>query len=96
MLELKSCCEHCARPLPNGSTEAMICSFECTFCSTCVEEILKNVCPNCGGAFEKRPTRPQALLGKYPPAQDSIHRPIDKEAHEQYLILYQHIAPHKR
>lgn len=61
MLELKPTCEHCSKPLPNESTEAMICSYECTFCQTCVETVLKNVCPNCGGGFEKRPTRLEKL-----------------------------------
>ena len=36
----------------------MICTFECTFCETCVEEVLRNVCPNCGGGFTPRPIRP--------------------------------------
>lgn len=57
MLELKPVCEKCNVSLPQDSTEAMICSYECTFCSTCVENELKNVCPNCGGGFEKRPLR---------------------------------------
>src|SRR5215471_21636566 len=51
MLELRPTCEHCNKPLPPHSTEAMICSFECTFCKSCVENILNNVCPNCGGGF---------------------------------------------
>ncbi|MCB0688732.1 MAG: DUF1272 domain-containing protein [Saprospiraceae bacterium] len=58
MLELRPVCEHCGKDLPNGSTEAMICSFECTFCQECVQQLLKYVCPNCGGGFEKRPIRP--------------------------------------
>ncbi|MBX7241795.1 MAG: DUF1272 domain-containing protein [Bacteroidia bacterium] len=45
----------------------MICSFECTFCKECVETVLKNECPNCGGGLEKRPVRPAHLLEKYPP-----------------------------
>jgi hypothetical protein len=66
MLEIRIICENCVKPLPNESTEAMICSFECTFCKTCVETILNNQCPNCGGEFEKRPIRPENLLEKYP------------------------------
>ncbi|MDG1710706.1 MAG: DUF1272 domain-containing protein [Flavobacteriaceae bacterium] len=54
---MKSKCENCSRPLPLGSIEAMICSYECTYCSDCVENVLKNICPNCGGSFEKRPSR---------------------------------------
>ncbi|WP_316928321.1 DUF1272 domain-containing protein [Galbibacter marinus] len=44
----------------------MICSYECTYCKDCVENILQNVCPNCGGGFEKRPTRPKKTIGKTP------------------------------
>ncbi|NBX79909.1 MAG: DUF1272 domain-containing protein, partial [Flavobacteriales bacterium] len=49
MLELRPCCENCGVDLPHDSVEAMICSFECTFCSKCVEEVLDFRCPNCGG-----------------------------------------------
>ena len=57
MLEMKTACEECARALPPDSTDAMICSYECTFCRTCVDTVLANRCPNCGGGFERRPTR---------------------------------------
>ncbi|MDX2362225.1 MAG: DUF1272 domain-containing protein [Crocinitomicaceae bacterium] len=67
MLQIKQQCEKCAKPLPNESEEAMICSFECTFCNGCVETDFKGICPNCGGGFEKRPIRPAEHLEKYPP-----------------------------
>lgn len=67
MLLLKYCCEHCSKPLPYNSNEAVICSFECTFCKDCATNILHNTCPNCGGNFEKRPVRPEKLVEKYPP-----------------------------
>ena len=51
MLELRPTCEHCNKALPPDSLEARICSYECTFCVTCVEQVLGNVCPNCGGGF---------------------------------------------
>lgn len=51
MLELRPTCEHCNRALPPASLEARICSYECTFCAACVEGVLGNVCPNCGGGF---------------------------------------------
>lgn len=66
MLDIKGFCEQCGSDLPPNSQEAMICSFECTFCATCVEK-LKNICPNCGGNFEKRPIRAKQLLERYPP-----------------------------
>lgn len=62
MLELRPNCEACGRDLPNGDPDARICSFECTFCRSCVEGTLANACPNCGGNFTPRPTRPAALL----------------------------------
>ena len=44
----------------------MICSFECTFCRSCVEGEFGGVCPNCGGGFETRPIRMAELLERYP------------------------------
>jgi len=58
MLELRPNCELCDKDLPPNSADARICTYECTFCSACVHDILQNVCPNCGGGFEKRPIRP--------------------------------------
>lgn len=59
MLELRPNCEACDKDLPPESTEACICTYECTFCSSCVDTLLKNVCPNCGGGFFPRPIRPK-------------------------------------
>ena len=58
MLELRPNCELCDRDLPPEAADARICSYECTFCSTCVDEVLHDVCPNCGGGFQVRPIRP--------------------------------------
>ncbi|MDX1460545.1 MAG: DUF1272 domain-containing protein [Xanthomonadales bacterium] len=69
MLVLKASCERCGKALPPASSEARICSFECTFCSTCVDGPLGSRCPNCGGNFEARPIRPTQLLERYPPGQ---------------------------
>ena len=57
-LKLRPNCECCDRDLPPASTLARICTFECTFCAGCVDNVLFNVCPNCGGGFEPRPIRP--------------------------------------
>ncbi len=83
MLEIRPTCENCNKPLPFDSKEAMICTFECTFCKTCVETMLKDVCPNCGGGFEKRPIRPKHLLDKYPVSTKVIHKPVDVEKHQE-------------
>ena len=66
MLELRPNCEACDTDLPPDSADALICSFECTFCRDCVETRLGGVCPNCGGNFVERPIRPPAMLNKYP------------------------------
>jgi hypothetical protein len=58
VLLLKPNCECCDRDLPPASTEARICSYECTFCAACAHDVLLNVCPNCGGGFAPRPIRP--------------------------------------
>jgi len=59
MLEIRPNCEYCDKDLPADAPDAMICTYECTFCAACVETALHNVCPNCGGGFEKRPIRPR-------------------------------------
>ena len=66
MLELRPCCECCGKDLPPDSKEAMVCSFECTFCKSCNKETLKSVCPNCGGNLVERPTRAAKWLEKNP------------------------------
>lgn len=55
-LELRPTCERCDRALPHQSTDAMICSYECTFCGPCAEA-MQGVCPSCGGGLERRPAR---------------------------------------
>jgi hypothetical protein len=62
VLELRPTCEHCNKALPPTSTEARICSYECTFCADCVDRVLADVCPNCGGGFAPRPIRPARKL----------------------------------
>jgi len=73
MLELRPNCEHCDKDLPPDSTEAIICSFECTFCRACVEGKLNNICPNCGGNFVARPIRLAEVLKKYPASSKRVY-----------------------
>jgi len=75
MLQLRPNCECCNKDLPPESTEARICSFECTFCATCADTVLKGVCPNCGGEFVPRPRRPVNKLAKNPPSSERFHNP---------------------
>jgi uncharacterized protein len=102
MLELRPSCEHCNKPLPPHSTEAMICSFECTFCAHCVSSVLENVCPNCGGGFTQRPVRPHNNLrngnhlAKYPAGVRVVHKPVDPETHARFAADIRAIPPEQR
>lgn len=102
MLELRPACENCRIPLPPESTEAMICTFECTFCRTCVQQVLENVCPNCGGGFCQRPNRPKAdlkngnNLEKYPASSKQVYKPVDPAAHREFAARIKDVAPHRR
>jgi hypothetical protein len=90
MLELRPSCEHCNKALPPDAPDARICSFECTFCASCVDDLLGGVCPNCGGGFAPRPVRPAQnwkgdnFLGAYPAGTTIKHRPVDLAAHQQF------------
>ena len=75
MLLLKPCCECCGKDLPPESTEALICSMECTWCSVCVNTILKGRCGNCGGELVQRPRRPTEILAKFPASTERVFKP---------------------
>nr|WP_250810921.1 DUF1272 domain-containing protein [Neorhizobium tomejilense] len=66
MLELRPNCECCDKDLPPESREAMICTFECTFCADCATDVLKGTCPNCAGELVRRPVRTAAALARHP------------------------------
>ena len=57
-LELRPNCELCDQDLPPQGYDARICSNECTWCADCADNVLMNVCPNCGGELVRRPIRP--------------------------------------
>ena len=76
MIKLKPNCECCDKDLPPESREAVICTFECTFCATCADTVFKGACPNCAGNFVPRPIRPAAMLRKYPA---STERPLREQ-----------------
>jgi hypothetical protein len=102
MLELRPSCEHCNKALPPQSTDAMICTFECTFCSDCVDNILKNVCPNCAGGFTSRPIRPATnwhnnnFLGNHPAGTRIVHKPVDINAHQGLITKVKSLSPEQR
>ncbi len=102
MLELRPAWENCNMPLPPDSRDARICSYECTFCARCVDTILMNVCPNCGGGFVPGPVRPARnwkgdnFLGHDPAGTRVRHRPVDGQAHAAFAAPIARIPPHER
>ena len=75
MLQLRPNCECCNVDLPPESTDARICSFECTFCRSCAEGVLGRRCPNCGGELVARPRRPVGKLAKFPRSTERVYKP---------------------
>jgi hypothetical protein len=75
MLQLRPGCECCDRDLPADAPDAVICSFECTFCRSCATTVLGGTCPNCGGELVARPRRPADKLAKFPPSTERVHKP---------------------
>ncbi len=102
MLELRPTCENCNNALPPAALEARICTYECTFCADCVDNVLHNVCPNCGGGFVPRPIRPVTnwkgdnYLGKDPASSTVRHTPVDATAHAQFAAAIRKLPPEKR
>ncbi|MCY1286810.1 hypothetical protein D9M68_205290 [compost metagenome] len=74
MLELRPGCECCDRDLPGDSLDALICSFECTFCTDCGAR-LGGHCPNCGGPLLPRPPRLGAALARHPASTARVFKP---------------------
>jgi len=95
-LAIRPNCENCGRDLPPESGEARICSFECTFCAACVEAVLGNVCPNCGGGLERRPIRPAAMLKTRPASTERVFKPVDRARHAELAARYGALPPERR
>ncbi|MGR8946501.1 MAG: DUF1272 domain-containing protein [Gammaproteobacteria bacterium] len=102
MLSLRPNCEYCDRDLGPQATDAMICSYECTFCQSCVESILHNVCPNCGGGFAQRPIRPTVArrpgvsLIDQPASTKRVHTKYSLEEINEFSERTAGIAPQER
>ncbi len=102
MLDLRPNCECCDRDLPPDSPDARICTYECTFCADCVAETLENVCPNCGGGFEKRPIRPKQSrrpgvgLNHHPASTKRIHAKYSRDDIASFAQGVKAIAPEDR
>lgn len=74
MLQLRPNCECCDRDLPPESGEALICTFECTFCADCAQARFGGACPNCGGELVRRPVRPPSKLENYPASTERVRK----------------------
>lgn len=102
MLQLRPNCELCDRDLPPESSEARICTYECTFCRDCVDSVLTNVCPNCGGGFTPRPIRPQNAhrpgtgLAYQPASNQRVHTPYSREQIREFAAALRDIPPQTR
>jgi uncharacterized protein len=102
MLQLRPNCEYCDKDLPPHATDARICTFECTFCAHCVESILHNVCPNCGGGFVPRPIRPVTerrpgvCLGKQPASTQRVHLKWDRAKLAVFVSSVRDVKPEER
>lgn len=102
MLLLKPNCECCDKDLPPESVEARMCSYECTFCAECVDGILQNVCPNCGGGFVPRPIRPKtehrtdASIAKDPASTKRVHTSYTRDELASFCNAIKDIPPESR
>ena len=81
MLEIRPNCECCGRDLA-PDVEAYICTFECTWCPSCVAKFEGRRCPNCSGNLERRPVRPAHRLERHPA---STRRVASAECAKRYL-----------
>jgi hypothetical protein len=103
MLELRPNCEYCNKDLPADSLEAMICTYECTYCRGCVEELLRNVCPTCGGGLTPRPIRPKTDfrglglgLVNHPASSKRHHLRFSKDDVAAHVERIAHLKPEER
>jgi hypothetical protein len=102
MLELRPNCELCDKDLPPAADDARICTYECTFCAACVDDVLHNVCPNCGGGFEPRPIRPAqawrpgAGLADDPPSDRRRHSRYSRAEIDEFVARVRGVAPAQR
>lgn len=102
MLQLRPNCEWCDKDLPANAPDACICSYECTFCADCASNVLRNVCPNCGGGFAPRPIRPATewrpgvCLGKQPASTESVHLKWPRNEVAEFVERVRNIEPENR
>ena len=102
MLQLRPNCECCDKDLPPEATDAFICSYECTYCRTCAEDVLANVCQNCGGNLTQRPIRPREergeglSLAKHPASTKRVHSTRSREEVAAFVEAVKNVPPEQR
>ena len=102
MLQLRPNCEYCDKDLPPDAPDARICSYECTFCADCVETVLLDVCPNCGGGFALRPIRPATewrpgvSRAKQPASSQRVHLKWPRDDLATFVQLVRQTDPPQR
>lgn len=80
MMDLKPSCECCDVDLLPESVDARICTYECTYCATCADE-MGSICKNCGGNLVQRPIRPAARLVDNPASAERVFNPHNCPVH---------------
>jgi uncharacterized protein len=102
LLELRPNRELCDVDLPPDAADARICTYECTFCADCVDTVLRDVCPNCGGGFRPRPIRPArawrdgAGLAHDPPSANRRHTAYSRTEIEAFSATLHDTPPAER
>jgi len=105
MLDLRPNCELCDRDLPPDATDVRICSYECTYCASCAETVLQNVCPTCGGGLAPRPIRPRQAyrhphlslgLNFHPASQIRKHTRWSQDEIAAITARLKHVPPEQR
>jgi len=102
MLEVRPNCECCDKDLPPKSTQAYICSYECTYCEACAKDVLSNVCLNCGGGLEPRPIRPETergeglSLAKQPASTKRVLTPKSRDEIVLFCATVKDVPPDQR
>lgn len=103
-LDLRPNCEMCGKDLPPQSAEARICTYECTYCAGCADDVLHNVCINCGGNLVPRPIRPKVSwrpeeklgLVNHPASTTRVTTSYKTENIAAHVARLKDIAPQER
>ncbi len=102
MLELRPNCEISDCDLLPDAQNARICTYECTFCASCVDTVLHNVYPNCAGGLVPRPVRPRTArrpgvsLGHQPASTERHHLKYDRDDIAALVEQMRDLPPNER